>query len=197
MEPQIVANKNACLTSEAKQEFADSNRKSQSEIGNFLMEQLIKSLPAILHAAGDSEEVAQAAAFAAWKHAIGEGLRNHAVPVRLHEKRLIVAVADTIWQKQLEPMRGHLLFRVNAILGQPLVSYIELRIDPQRMEKASEFQPRRKQRDEAQIGDLGIPFELRSAATGIQDAELRKAFLGAALTCMKRADNQRSGSESK
>src|SRR5687768_6988622 len=94
------------------------------------MNQLIKSLPTILRAAGDSEEVAEAAAIAAWKHAAGDGLKDHAVPVKLENRTLTVAVADTIWQKQLNLMRGQLQFRVNTILGQPLVSAIDFVIDP-------------------------------------------------------------------
>ena len=39
------------------------------------MNQLIKSLPNVLRAANDSEEVAEAAAIAAWKHAAGDGLK--------------------------------------------------------------------------------------------------------------------------
>jgi predicted nucleic acid-binding Zn ribbon protein len=94
------------------------------------MNQLIKSLPDILRAAGDSEEVAEAAAIAAWKHAAGDGLKGHAVPLKLKDRTLTVAVADAIWQKQLHLMRGQLLFRVNTILGQPIVSAIEFVIDP-------------------------------------------------------------------
>ena len=94
------------------------------------MNQLIKSLPTILRAAGDSAEVAEAAAIAAWKHAAGDGLKDHAVPVKLENRTLTVAVADAIWQKQLNSMRGQLLFRVNTILGQPLVGAIEFVIDP-------------------------------------------------------------------
>jgi predicted nucleic acid-binding Zn ribbon protein len=94
------------------------------------MNQLIKSLPNILRAAGDSEEVAEAAAIAAWKHAAGDGLKDHAVPLKLKDRTLTVAVADAIWQKQLHLMRGQLLFRVNTILGQPIVSAIEFVIDP-------------------------------------------------------------------
>src|SRR5918996_4032757 len=93
------------------------------------MNQLIKSLPLVLRAAGNAEEVAQAAAIAAWKHAAGDGLKEHAVPVKLENRTLTVAVADAIWQKQLHLMRGQLLFRVNTILGQPLVSTIEFAID--------------------------------------------------------------------
>src|SRR5215203_5234077 len=94
------------------------------------MKQLIKALPQVLRAAGDSAEVAEAAALAAWKHAAGDGLKEHAVPLKLEDRRLTVAVADPIWQKQLTSMRGQLLFRVNSILGQPLVSALDFVIDP-------------------------------------------------------------------
>src|SRR5215216_1481082 len=85
------------------------------------MNQLIKSLPTVLRAAGNSAEVAEAAAVAAWKHAAGDGLKERAVALKLENRVLTVAVADRIWQKQLNSMRGQLLFRVNTILGQPLV----------------------------------------------------------------------------
>ena len=94
------------------------------------MNQLIKSLPSILRAAGDSQEVAEAAAIAAWKHAAGDGLKGRAVPVKLENRTLTVSVADAIWQKQLNSMRGQLLFRVNTILGQPIVGTIDFVIDP-------------------------------------------------------------------
>src|ERR1043165_2178473 len=93
------------------------------------MNQLIKSLPNVLRAAGGSAEVAEAAAIAAWKFAAGEGLKDRAVPVKLEQRTLTVAVADAIWQKQLHSMRGQLLFRVNSILGKPLVSALEFVID--------------------------------------------------------------------
>src|SRR5215216_3545583 len=93
------------------------------------MNQLIKSLPNILLAAGDSEEVAEAAAIAAWKHAAGDGLKEHAVPEKFENGTLTVSVADVIWQKQLRLMRGQLLFRVNTILGQPIVRALEFVVD--------------------------------------------------------------------
>ena len=94
------------------------------------MNQLIKVLPSILRAAGDSPEVAEAAAIAAWKHAAGDGLKGRAVAVKLENRTLTVSVADAIWQKQLNSMRGQLLFRVNTLLGQPLVGTIDFVIDP-------------------------------------------------------------------
>ena len=94
------------------------------------MNQLIKSLPLVVRAAGDSHEVVEAAAIAAWKFAAGDGLKGHAVPLKLEDGMLIVSVSDAIWQKQLHSMRGQMLFRVNSLLGQPIVGAIEFIIDP-------------------------------------------------------------------
>ncbi|HJT66024.1 MAG TPA: DUF721 domain-containing protein [Pyrinomonadaceae bacterium] len=93
------------------------------------MEGLIKTLPAVLRASGNAPEVIEAAALAAWKYAAGENLKTHAVPLGLQDRTLRVAVADAIWQKQLHSMRGQMLFRVNSLLGQPLVGSIEFIID--------------------------------------------------------------------
>jgi len=145
------------------------------------MNQLIKSLPQVLRAAGDSAEVAEAAAIAAWKHAAGNGLREHAVPVRLENRTLTVAVADPIWQKQLTAMRGPLLFRLNSILGQPLVGTFNFVVDPQ------VAKPRREQPEQQQETlDNEVPLELWSAANAIHDKELRKNFLKTALLSLKR-----------
>src|SRR5215213_8790731 len=95
------------------------------------MDGILKSLRQVLRASGDAPEVIEAGAIAAWKHAAGDGLKDHAVPVALHERTLRVAVADAIWQKQLHSMRGQMLFRVNTLLGQPIVGAIEFVVDPQ------------------------------------------------------------------
>lgn len=151
-----------------------------------LMDKLIKTLPAILKASGASEEVAEAACTAAWKHVVGEGLSNHAIPVQLQGQTLVVAVADAIWKKQLEPMRGQLLFKLNSALGQSLVKSIELRVD----QKTIELE-RAKQQGAAIDRDANyrVPAELLNAAAGIADADLRRAFLGAATSCVKRLEN--------
>ena len=150
------------------------------------MNQLIKSLPAILRAAGDSEEVAEAAAIAAWKHAAGDGLKGHAVPVRLENRTLTVSVADAIWQKQLNSMRGQLLFRVNTLLGQPIVGAIEFLIDPGlAAAQAEQEKPADEQLDNQ------VPLELWSAANAIHDKELRKSFLKTASLSLKRRGSER------
>ena len=145
------------------------------------MNQLIKSLPGVLRAAGGAKEVAEAAAIAAWKHAAGDGLKDHAVPLKLKERTLTVAVADAIWQKQLTSMRGQLLFRVNSILGQPIVGALDFVIDP-RVARARVEQPKQQE----QSFDNEVPLELWSAANAIHDKELRRSFLKTALISLKR-----------
>ena len=145
------------------------------------MNQLIKSLPGVLRASGNAEELAQAAAIAAWKHAAGDGLKEHAVPVKLENRTLTVAVADAIWQKQLHAMRGQMLFRVNSILGQPIVSAIEFVVDPKIAKARAEAS-----KPVEQPLDNEVPLELWSAANAIHDKELRKRFLKTAMTALRR-----------
>ena len=152
------------------------------------MERLIKTLPAILKASGAPEEVAEAACIAAWKHAVGDGLSSHAIPVQLQNSTLMVAVADNIWKKQLEHMRGQLLFRLNSVLGQALVKSIELQVDPKRIELARAT-PAARCKDKA---NYQVPAELLTAAATIEDVDLRRAFLGAATSCVKRLENPQS-----
>ena len=156
------------------QEFACFNRRAQGH-----MNQLIKSLPGVLRASHNSPEVAEAAAIAAWKHAAGEGLKDRALPVKLQVRKLTVAVADAIWKRQLHSMRAQLLFRMNTLLGQPIVGEIEFVIDPKLATPVE--QPKI---DEPL--DNEVPLELWSAANAIQDKELRRNFLKAAMHSLKR-----------
>jgi hypothetical protein len=144
------------------------------------MNQLIKSLPTVLRASGNSAEVAEAAAIAAWKHAAGDGLKEHAVALKLENRTLTIAVADPIWQKQLNAMRGQLLFRVNTILGQPLVSAFNFVVDREHVK------PHIEQPEQDEPLDNEVPLELWSAANTIHDQELRKNFLKTALRSLKR-----------
>jgi hypothetical protein len=164
-----------------RQSLRVSIHDRKSTLGESMLNQLIKSLPVVLRAAGNAEEVAQAAAIAAWKHAAGDGLKEHAVPVKLENRTLTVAVADVIWQKQLHAMRGQMLFRVNSILGQPIVSTIEFVIDP-KLAKARTEAPKRQE----ESLDNEVPLELWSAANTIHDKELRKSFLRTAMAALKR-----------
>lgn len=151
------------------------------------MDKLIKTLPAILAAAGSSEEVAEAACIAAWKHAVGEGLSSHAIPVHLENKALVVVVEDNIWRKQLELMRSQLLFRLNAVLGPSFVESIQLRIDSKTFANTSRT---KETAGQEKAINHNVPAELVSAAAGIEDVDLRRAFLGAAASCIRRLENK-------
>jgi len=149
------------------------------------LEQLIKSLPAVLRAAENSEEVCRAACVAAWKHSVGEALKSNAVVLRYNDNRLTVAVADAIWQRQMQPMVDQLIYRLNSVLGQRLVRTIEFVVAPDVVAAVMEReQPKSLQRD---LKDF--PPEIISAAANINDAKLRRAFLGAANSCLSRNKN--------
>ena len=154
------------------------------------MESLIKALPKILQASGDSPEVAEAACMAAWKHAAGDGLRDHAVPLRLSRKTLVIAVADTTWQRQLQSLSGQLLFRLNSILGQPLVTFVDFRVDPKAVANARGQQY--ANRTSRVLDASTVSAELVTAAAEIKDKDLRRAFLGAAVSCINRMDKSRA-----
>lgn len=147
------------------------------------MQKLINSLPAILAAAGDSSEVREAACLSAWKVATGQTLSQHAVARELKAETLVVLVEDTVWQKQLEQMSPQIRWRVNSMLGQEMVKTIDFRID------AALFAERRQQAKPT-ASNPPIPVELLSAAAKIDDVELRRAFLGAASTCLQRIERR-------
>ncbi len=146
------------------------------------METFIKVLPAVIDAAGASEEVLEAACLGAWKHAVGETLSARAQAESLRGDTLVVAVDDKVWQRQLEQMRDQFLFRLNKVLGRPVVKVLEFRIAPEKFAAKPPVAPPTERR--------AIPIELISAAAHIEDPALRKAFLGAAVSCVNRLEEQ-------
>ena len=137
-------------------------------------------LPKILAGAGANADLHEITAQIAWRRIAGEGLRDHAVPGRLQEKTLTVAVADVAWQKQLQPMSAELVFRLNKLLRQKVVERIEFRIDPRAL--SSLTVPRRSPRRVSEP----LPTGIVSSAAGIADPELRERFMRAAANCIER-----------
>lgn len=159
------------------------------------MDAIIRALPKLLSAAGDNEEVAEAAARIAWRRAAGEPLCQHAVPFRLYRTTLIIAVSDAIWQKQMSALSGQLLSRLNAMLGQKAITFIEFRIDPKTVEE--ERAPRQPVAGGEAVESVlsSLPNELILAASSIQDASLRRRFLLAAGANIRRRLTQRDEQE--
>jgi hypothetical protein len=155
------------------------------------MEDLFKSLPKLLRAAGESEEVLEAASFVAWRRVAGEALRGCAVPFRLFNRRLVVSVPDTTWRKQLEQVSPQLVFRLNSLLGQAVVTYVEFRVDPQTVrEERARLRSTAYERLDAEEAALDRAAELDDAAHAIHDETLRRRFLLAAGSCMNRRGSQ-------
>ena len=156
------------------------------------MDDLIRTLPKLLRAAGETEEIAEVAAMVAWRRIAGTALRGQAVPFRLYRKTLVVAVADTTWQKQLEAMSGQLLFRLNSILGQAVVTFIEFRIDPRTVqrERAAQRMQETDREEQERRALRSASGELSAAAVAIQDEDLRRRFLLAAGSCIDRRERE-------
>jgi hypothetical protein len=153
------------------------------------MDDLIKALPKLLRAAGESEEVSEAAAFVAWRRVAGETLRGCAVPFRLYRKTLVVSVPDVTWRKQLEAVSSQLIFRVNSVVGQALVTFIEFRVDPKTVQ--AERERLRSAAGGPSIHEesaLRRAEEIGDAAEAIRDEGLRRRFLVAAGSCLERSD---------
>ncbi len=133
----------------------------------------------------------EAAALVAWRRVAGEGLRTQAVPFRLYRKTLIVAVADVTWQKQLEAMSGQLLFGLNSLLGQAVVTYIEFRIDPKtvRAHRAVEQAQQTTPIEQERRALRSVSGEISTAADAIHDDDLRRRFLLAAGSCIDRRES--------
>jgi hypothetical protein len=156
------------------------------------MDDLIRALPKLLRPAPEAEEVMEAAALVAWKRVAGEGLRGQAVPFRLYRKTLIVAVPDATWQKQLEKVSAQLLFRLNSLLGQALVTYIEFRIDPITVREARagfahNLMDQQEERERRAL--VHTSGALQQAASAIQDEALRHRFLLAAGCYLDRRES--------
>ena len=75
-----------------------------------------------------AEELARAA----WSHAVGKKIASHTRAVRMVRNRLIVAVEDYTWQKQLFTLSRQILKNLEKHLGPGVVEDLEFRIIPHR-----------------------------------------------------------------
>jgi len=152
------------------------------------MNELFRALPALLKEFDENETVREAVAFAAWRKIAGESLRQHAVPFRLEQKRLVIAVKSETWRKHLEHLSGQMIFKLNSSLGQAVVTYIEFRVDEAAVEKEN-FKNRRTTLSDEELEEIAldeITAKMRRSADAIKDDNLRYQFLLAAGSCLAR-----------
>jgi hypothetical protein len=152
------------------------------------MQDIFRALPKVLREAGESEPLREPLVFAAWKRIAGENLERNTAPTGLDKKRLIVAVPDEIWKRHLEHLSGQMIFKLNSLLGEEVVTFIEFRVDSKQFSAGREAQERkaverlgfdRRSREE-------LTPRLREVADRIEDPELRELFLRAAGNCLVR-----------
>ena len=146
-------------------------------------------LPTMIRLAGDHEEVREQAAFT-WRIITGEGLANTCRPFRLYRRHLVIATLDTTWKRQMEAMSGEILFRLNSLLGSPMVTH-RFRIDREHVVAG-------RHQDEPTYSFEHIQelkTELQPAAEKIKDEELRAAFLRAASVSWERVLTRRNKTE--
>lgn len=147
------------------------------------MQELFRTLPAILKDVEGAEAIREAFVFAAWKRIAGESLSAHAIPLRLDSTRLSIAVTDKTWQRHLQDLSSQMLFKLNAAVSERTVEFIEFVVDVKAVEK-SKGAPR------IASEDAEIPADLRAAASSIEDENLREQFLGAAANCLARKETR-------
>jgi hypothetical protein len=146
-----------------------------------MLTSLLNLLPQMLRQIGDSAEARQQAVFAAWTAAVGSQVRKITLPLRLERKTLIVAVPDQTWRTQLERIKGQALFRLNSLLGAPIITNIEFVINPKSLD---DYQPAPAEFHFVAPEKAAMP--LRDDAARINNPELRDAFLRAAGKCLER-----------
>jgi hypothetical protein len=152
------------------------------------MEDLVRALPALLKEFDENEAVREAVVFAVWRKVAGESLRGHAVPLRLFQKHLIIAVTSATWKKHLESLSGQMIFKLNSALQQAAVTFIEFRVDEPTVlqERAKHLKSTLTDAEHEEIALEEVTPKLRHSADAIKDDNLRYQFLLAAGSCLAR-----------
>jgi hypothetical protein len=141
------------------------------------MKQLFGALSDVLAALGPNSETDEALAFIAWGRCAGEQLKERTKPVSFFEKRLVISVKDLTWRRNLEELSPQLVAKLNALLGEGCVRFIEFRIDPSALQEKTEKLA--EARDQAEVSPI-----ISAAAESISDTVLRERFLDAVSSCL-------------
>jgi len=156
------------------------------------MEELFRTIPAIIGDGADSDAVLEALIASAWKKAAGESLWEHTAFAGLEDKTLRIAVRDNIWKRHLESLAGQMIFKINSLLGSALVTYIEFRVDEAAVADRVEEPGDLPDLEFEKIAESERTGPLAEYAGGIADPGLRELFLAAASKCIARKKLMRS-----
>jgi hypothetical protein len=144
------------------------------------MNAFISTLPGVIDAIEASDEVRDAFVFAAWRSVAGEQVFERTTPLSVEGTRLVIAVSDKTWKRNLETLARQLLFSLNAALGRPVVDFIEFRVAPE----AVELVDRTSATAEREVPPP--PVEVSVSSRRIRDDALRETVLKAAVNCLSR-----------
>ena len=142
------------------------------------MEQLFRAVSDVLNGLGPNGATDEALAFVAWGRCAGEVLRKRTRPIEFFENRLIVAVEDKTWRRHLEELSPQMLVKLNALLGDGTIRFIEFRVDAPAVKRTL------KTKAEPMENTDKIEPALATAADAISDDGLRQRFLDAAASCL-------------
>src|SRR5580765_7807565 len=122
------------------------------------MQDIFSALPALLAQNSDNEELRKAVVLAAWRRVAGESLTGHAAPLELEGTKLIVAVADRNWQRNIAQLAGEMIFRINSICRSQQVKFIEFVIDKQALDLCSTRSTDRAQFEAEALDHISEPL---------------------------------------
>lgn len=74
----------------------------------------------------------------AWPKAVGRVISAHTQAASMVRDRLVIEVEDPTWQRQLVPLTGQILKKLEAMIGPGAVGDIEFRVAPMRMKPKRE-----------------------------------------------------------
>jgi|SRR5687767_6971118 len=155
---------------------------------------ILHAFPTILKLLDADSAAAEQLVFVAWSRSVDGAMAENVVPLRMDGKRLIAAVPNETWRRQVADLGPAMAAKLNTLLGTAYISFIEFQIDP------SAVQARRSRRATLNLGaasssrplSVEIDPELQAAAGAVLDESLRSAFLAAAAGSLSR--NERHGS---
>lgn len=142
------------------------------------MHELFDTLRGLIKIMPENQEVRRAVLFAAWSRTAGPSVAEHAKAYGIEGKRLIIAVENKTWQRQMVSLAPQFLSKISSAIGSGNIDLIDFQIIPEVFSDVVRRLPT-QEAAEAALEKWSTP-ELIAAADNISDAELRKNFLLAA-----------------
>ncbi len=89
---------------------------------------LYVTLQSLLKARGLESRLSEYRVLGRWEKAVGPAIARHALPVKLHGKRLYLTVDSPAWMQQLSLLKPEIVKKVNEALGRTAVADITLNL---------------------------------------------------------------------